>query len=144
MAVDSLSAISGRKEALAPPHSNRFMRIIRTVPCLHHVLLAPAFCAAYSSSIPRSYPFFESSFYVFLRCVRQDVALPTMVLVHISLPPMRTQITMTVHALFTRGPNQTMKLTATFVRFGDAFLRATFLSPKVGLSPSGRSLSFSR
>jgi hypothetical protein len=37
-----------------------------------------------------------------------------------------------------------MKLTATFARFGDAFLVATFLSPKIGLSPSGRSLSCSR
>jgi hypothetical protein len=37
-----------------------------------------------------------------------------------------------------------MKLTATAVRFGDAFLVATFLSPQTGLSPSGRSLSYSR
>jgi hypothetical protein len=37
-----------------------------------------------------------------------------------------------------------MKLTATFQRFGDAFLFATFLSLVVGPSPSGRSLSFSR
>jgi hypothetical protein len=42
------------------------------------------------------------------------------------------------------GPNQTMKLTATFVRFGDALQVATFLSPQIGLSPSGRSLSCSR
>jgi hypothetical protein len=40
--------------------------------------------------------------------------------------------------------NQTMKLTATAMRFEDAFLIATFLSPQIGLSPSGRSLSFSR
>jgi hypothetical protein len=40
--------------------------------------------------------------------------------------------------------NQTMKLTATISRFGDAFLSATFLSPQIGLSPSGRSLSCSR
>jgi hypothetical protein len=40
--------------------------------------------------------------------------------------------------------NQTMKLTATFVRFGDAFLLATFLCPQTGLNPRGRSLSFSR
>jgi hypothetical protein len=40
--------------------------------------------------------------------------------------------------------NQTMKLTATVLRFGGAFLVATFLSPQIGLSPSGRSLSFSR
>jgi hypothetical protein len=40
--------------------------------------------------------------------------------------------------------NQTMKLTATTVRFGDAFLVATFLPTQIGLSPSGRSLSFSR
>jgi hypothetical protein len=40
--------------------------------------------------------------------------------------------------------NQTMKLTATLVRFGHAFLSTTFLSPKIGLSPGGRSLSFSR
>jgi hypothetical protein len=40
--------------------------------------------------------------------------------------------------------NQAMKLTATTVRFGDAFLVTVFLSPQIGLSPSGRSLSFSR
>jgi hypothetical protein len=40
--------------------------------------------------------------------------------------------------------NQTMKLTATAVRLGDAFLLASFLSPQIGLSPSGRSLSSSR
>ena len=39
------------------------------------------------------------------------------------------------------GPNQTMKLTATLVRFGDAFLRASFLSSQTDLCPSGRSLS---
>jgi hypothetical protein len=37
-----------------------------------------------------------------------------------------------------------MKLTATFARFGDAFSMASFLSPQIGLSPAGRSLSFSR
>jgi hypothetical protein len=37
-----------------------------------------------------------------------------------------------------------MKLTATFVRFGDAFPVANFLPPQLGLGPSGRSLSFSR
>jgi hypothetical protein len=37
-----------------------------------------------------------------------------------------------------------MKLTATFAGFGDAILVASFLSPQIGLSPSGRSLSFSR
>ena len=37
-----------------------------------------------------------------------------------------------------------MKLTATFVRFGDAFLVATFLPSQIGLCASGRSLSFSR
>jgi hypothetical protein len=37
-----------------------------------------------------------------------------------------------------------MKLTATFTRFGDAVLVANFLSPQIGLSPGGRSLSFSR
>ena len=37
-----------------------------------------------------------------------------------------------------------MKLTATVQRFGDTFVIATFLSPQIGLSPSGRSLSFSR
>jgi hypothetical protein len=37
-----------------------------------------------------------------------------------------------------------MKLTATAVRVGDAFLVATFLPPQIGLSPDGRSLSFSR
>jgi hypothetical protein len=41
-------------------------------------------------------------------------------------------------------PNQTMKVTATFPRFGDAVLVATFLPSQIGLSPSGRSLSFSR
>jgi hypothetical protein len=40
--------------------------------------------------------------------------------------------------------NQTMKLTATATRSGDAFLIATFLSLRIGLSPGGRSLSFSR
>ena len=42
------------------------------------------------------------------------------------------------------GPNQTMKLTATCVRFGHAVVEATFLSPQIGLCPSGRSLSCSR
>jgi hypothetical protein len=37
-----------------------------------------------------------------------------------------------------------MKLTATFARFGDAFLVATFLLSQIGLSLGGRSLSFSR
>jgi hypothetical protein len=37
-----------------------------------------------------------------------------------------------------------MKLTATVLRFGDAFLIARFLSPQRCLSASGRSLSFSR
>jgi hypothetical protein len=41
-------------------------------------------------------------------------------------------------------PNQTMKLTATAVRFGDAVLVATFLSAQACLFLSGRSLSFSR
>jgi hypothetical protein len=44
----------------------------------------------------------------------------------------------------TEGPNQTMKLTATVMRFGDAFLIASFLSLQADLSASGRSLSFSR
>jgi hypothetical protein len=37
-----------------------------------------------------------------------------------------------------------MKLTATARRFGDAFLVATFLSPQIGRSLGGRSLSCSR
>ena len=37
-----------------------------------------------------------------------------------------------------------MKLTATVLRFGGAFLSASFLSPQIGFRPSGRSLSFSR
>jgi hypothetical protein len=37
-----------------------------------------------------------------------------------------------------------MKLTATAVRFGNAFLMTTFLSLQIGLSDGGRSLSFSR
>jgi hypothetical protein len=37
-----------------------------------------------------------------------------------------------------------MKLTSTFARFGDAGLVATFLSSQIGLSPGGRSLSYSR
>ena len=37
-----------------------------------------------------------------------------------------------------------MKLTATVLRFGDAFLVAIFFPPQIGLGPSGRSLSFSR
>jgi hypothetical protein len=37
-----------------------------------------------------------------------------------------------------------MKLTATAMRFGDAFLMAIFLSLRRCLSPGGRSLSFSR
>jgi hypothetical protein len=41
-------------------------------------------------------------------------------------------------------PNQTMKLTATVQRSGDAFLIARFLSLRVSLSAGGRSLSFSR
>jgi hypothetical protein len=40
--------------------------------------------------------------------------------------------------------NQTMKLTATVLRFSDASLVAPFLSLRAYLSPSGRSLSFSR
>jgi hypothetical protein len=37
-----------------------------------------------------------------------------------------------------------MKLTATVLCFGDAFLLASFLSPQIRLGPGGRSLSFSR
>jgi hypothetical protein len=37
-----------------------------------------------------------------------------------------------------------MKLTATAVRFGDAFLMASFLSPQISLSADGRSLSYPR
>jgi hypothetical protein len=37
-----------------------------------------------------------------------------------------------------------MKLTSTVPRFGGALSVATFLSPQIGLSPGGRSLSFSR
>jgi hypothetical protein len=37
-----------------------------------------------------------------------------------------------------------MKLTATALCFGDAFLMASFLPSQIGLSPGGRSLSFSR
>jgi hypothetical protein len=37
-----------------------------------------------------------------------------------------------------------MKLTATAMRFEDAFLVASFLLLQTGLSPSGRSLSLSR
>jgi hypothetical protein len=37
-----------------------------------------------------------------------------------------------------------MKLTATFARFGDALLVASFLPSQIALSPGGRSLSFSR
>ena len=44
----------------------------------------------------------------------------------------------------TATSNQTMKLTATVLRFGDAFPVATFLSPLISLSPGGLSLSFSR
>jgi hypothetical protein len=44
----------------------------------------------------------------------------------------------------THWPNQAMKLTATAVRLGHAFLSASFLSLRAGLCPSGRSLSFSR
>jgi hypothetical protein len=40
--------------------------------------------------------------------------------------------------------NQTMKLTATVPRFGDAFSVATFLSPQIRLCAGGRSLSYSR
>ena len=43
-----------------------------------------------------------------------------------------------------KSSNQTMKLTSTFARFGDAFLVASFLSPRRWLCASGRSLSFSR
>jgi hypothetical protein len=41
-------------------------------------------------------------------------------------------------------PNQTMKLTATVLRFDYAFLVASVLSPQRCLSARGRSLSFSR
>jgi hypothetical protein len=37
-----------------------------------------------------------------------------------------------------------MKLTATVMRFGDAFLMTSFLSPLRCLCPGGRSLSLSR
>jgi hypothetical protein len=37
-----------------------------------------------------------------------------------------------------------MKLTATVLRFGDAFLVATFLPPQICLSAGGRSLSYFR
>jgi hypothetical protein len=41
-------------------------------------------------------------------------------------------------------PNQTMKLTATAVRFGQHFLMINLLSPQIGPSAGGRSLSCSR
>jgi hypothetical protein len=52
----------------------------------------------------------------------------------------------------TFSPNQPMKLTpkafasrlATARRFADVVLVTSFLSPQIGLTPSGRSLSFSR
>ena len=44
----------------------------------------------------------------------------------------------------TLSSNQTMKLTATVMRFGDTVLTASFPSPQIGLSLSGRSLSFFR
>jgi hypothetical protein len=44
----------------------------------------------------------------------------------------------------TPASNQTMKLTATVVRFADAFLSASFLSLRAYLSAGGRSLSCSR
>jgi hypothetical protein len=37
-----------------------------------------------------------------------------------------------------------MKLTATFLRFGDAFVVTTCISALIHLSPGGRSLSYSR
>jgi hypothetical protein len=40
--------------------------------------------------------------------------------------------------------NQTMKLTATALRFADGLLLTSFLSPRLHVSPRGRSLSFSR
>ena len=46
--------------------------------------------------------------------------------------------------LYSPPPNQTMKLTATAMSFGDATFSASFLSLRSSLSPSGRSLSFSR
>ena len=55
-----------------------------------------------------------------------------------------TDYPITRRLLDTLTPNQPMKLTATAQRFGDASLEASFLSPQIGLSPSGRSLSFSR
>ena len=47
-------------------------------------------------------------------------------------------------ALSHATPNQTMKLTATATCFGGAFFPVSFLSPQIGLCPSGRSLSSSR
>ena len=49
------------------------------------------------------------------------------------------------YRVFEQSPsNQAMKLTATAMRFGDAFRMISFLLPQIGLCPRGRSLSFSR
>jgi hypothetical protein len=44
----------------------------------------------------------------------------------------------------TQASNQTMKLKAAAACFGDAVVVISFLDPQSGLSPSGRSLSYSR
>jgi hypothetical protein len=51
---------------------------------------------------------------------------------------------MTPHCMARLLPNQTMKLTATATRSGDAVLMASFLLTQISLSASGRILSYSR
>ncbi len=92
VAVDSLSTISRREEALAPAHHDRCGRHIRAVSHVHHTCVASAICTGYFPSVSRADHIHESSFYVLLRCVRQDVALSELVLLYLPLPKMRSQI----------------------------------------------------
>src|SRR3981189_2656089 len=58
-------------------HRDRFRRVIRTVSHVHDTRVASAIGPAHISSVPHPYYLsessFYSSFYVLLRCVRQDV-----------------------------------------------------------------------
>jgi len=87
--VDSHATISRRKESLAPAHHHCLRCSLRAVPHVHDTFLASAICIAYLHSVSSADHVPEPSFHVFLRLVRQDIALAELVLFHIPLPQMR-------------------------------------------------------
>src|SRR5580700_2762519 len=88
--VDSHSSLSGREETLVSAHRDRFRRVIRSVSDVYDSRMASATGPTYLSSIPRPYYLYESSLYVLLRCLRQDVTIAAVVLLYVPLSQMRS------------------------------------------------------